>query len=98
MLLTLAVKRYLGPLERPIGVAERAGAVLPGLRRLDAFGVADGAGVLDLAADFLPVVFAQAAAVLDVIGERMKGTAMGFQQARDGTKRGKGFTLAVRCQ
>src|SRR5262249_36374080 len=95
LLLPLAVKRHLGPFERPISVAERAGAVLPGLSGLHAFGVAKGVGVLDLAADLLFVVLAQAVAVLDVIGERMKGMAVGFQQTRDGTQCSKGFALTV---
>ena len=57
-LLALAVKRHFGPLERPIGVAERAGAVLPGLRCIHSFGVAKSARVLDLAADLPLVVLA----------------------------------------
>src|SRR5262249_431310 len=87
LLLALDKERDLGPFERAIGVAKGAGAVLLGFGRPDTLGVAGGARVLDLAADFLLVVLAQAAAVciLDVIGERMKATAVGFQQARDGT-------------
>src|SRR5262249_47618603 len=90
LLLALGVKRDFGPFERPVGVAKRTGAVLLGLRRFHPLGVADGAGVFDLAADLLLllllVVLAQAAAVcvLDVIGERMKAIAVGLQQARDG--------------
>src|SRR6516164_8920447 len=95
LLLTLAVERHFGPLERPVGVAERIGTVLFAFCRLDALGVADGACVLDLAADFLLIVFVQAAAVLDMIGECMKGVAVRFQQARDGTQRSKSFAPTV---
>src|SRR5215813_3456073 len=98
VLLTLAVERDLRPVELAVGVAERAGALLLALRRSHALRVADAVSVLDLAADFLLVGVGQAAAVLDVIGECMKGIAVGFQQARDGAQRGKGFALAVRCQ
>src|SRR6516165_9835607 len=70
LLLALDKERNLGPFERAIGVTERAGAVLLALRRCDAFGVTNGARVLDRGADLLLVGFAQAATVcvLDVIG------------------------------
>src|SRR6516164_3366407 len=95
--LTLAVARDLGPLERTIGVAEGAGAVLLAFRRFHALGVALDAGTLDRGADLLLVSVAQAVAVcvLDVIGKRMKAMAVGFQQARDGTQRSKGLALTV---
>src|SRR5262245_18904744 len=97
MLLTLAVERDLGPLERAVGIAAGAGAVLLACRHLHALGVANGARALDLAADLLLVSVAQAAAVcvLDVIGERMKAMAVGFQQARDGTQCSKGLALTA---
>ena len=60
MLLTLHVERDLLPIELAVGVTERAGTVLLAFRRRDALGVADGTGILDLAADFLLVVLAQA--------------------------------------
>src|SRR5215475_4926067 len=75
VLLTLAVARDLDPLERAIGVTERAGAVLLAFRRPHALGVAFDAGAFDRSADFLLIGVAQAAAaVLDVIGEVEKAT------------------------
>ena len=53
MLLTLYKEGDLGPFELSIIVAKRTGAVLFGFGRLDAFGVADGARVLDLASNFV---------------------------------------------
>src|SRR5215472_17135329 len=97
VLLTLAVERDLGPLERAVGVAEGACAVLLAFRRLYALGVAFDAGAFDRSVDFLLIGVAQAAAVcaLDVIGERMKAIAVGFQQARDGAQCSKGLALTV---
>ena len=72
VLLTLHKERDLGPFKRSISVAERAGPMLPGLRRLDAFGVTNGAGVLDLGAYPLLVGVAQTAVrFFDAIGEGM---------------------------
>src|SRR6516162_9419387 len=97
VLLTLAVERNFRPLELAIGVAERASAVLPSLRRLHALGVAKGASVLDLASDLLLVVLAQTtAAVLDVVGEIEKTAAVFLQLARHRAQSGKGYALAVR--
>src|SRR5262249_6981612 len=76
LLLPLTVKRNLAPFERAVGVAEGAGAMLLAFRRFHPFGVADGAGVLDLAADLLFISVAQAAAVLDMIGKVEKSAAV----------------------
>src|SRR5262249_49907468 len=70
MLLALHVGCDLGPFERAISVAERAGAVLLGLCRPHALGVALDAGTLDRGVDLLLVGFAQAtSAVFDVVGK-----------------------------
>src|SRR5215470_13423218 len=84
VLLTLAEERDLGPLERAVGVTERAGAVLPAFRRLYALGVAFDAGAFDRSVDFLLVGLTQATtAIFNVLGKRMKALAIGLQQARD---------------
>src|SRR5262249_8301808 len=74
VLLALAIKRDLGPLELAIGVTERASAVLFRFCRFDALRVSNGAGVLDRCADLFLVVLGQAAAVcaLDAICERVR--------------------------
>src|SRR5262245_45914908 len=97
VLLALRVERDFSPFERAIGVAECAGAVLFAFRCLHALGVANGARVLDRATNFLLIGVAQTTAVcaLDVIGERMKAMAVGFQQARNGTQCSKGLALTV---
>src|SRR6516165_11338449 len=93
--LTLAVARDLGPLERAVGVAEGAGAVLLAFRRFHALGIAFDAGAFDRSVDLLLVGVAQAApAIFDMIGKRVKALAIGLQQARDGAQRGKGLAPA----
>src|SRR5262249_31185396 len=89
----------LGPFERAISVAERAGAVLLGLCRPHALGVALDAGTLDRGVDLLLVGFAQAtSAVFDVVGKLVEGQSVGFQQARDGTQGGESLALTTRRQ
>src|SRR6516225_7659046 len=95
--LALHEQRDLTPLQRPIGVAKCAGAVLLAFRRRHALGIAFDAGLLDGGADLLLSLLGQAAG-LDVIGELVEALPVGLQQARDRAQRGKGLALAARCQ
>ena len=51
MLLALHEQRDLAPLERPVGVAKGAGAMLPAFCRTHALGIPLVEGLLDLGAD-----------------------------------------------
>src|SRR5262249_46657386 len=96
VLLTLDKERDLAPLQRPIGVAEGAGAVLLAFRCFDALSVAFDASLLDDGADLLLGLFGQAAS-LDVIGELVEALPVGFQQSRDRTQRGNDLALPTPC-
>src|SRR5215471_5133688 len=82
MLLALHEQRDLAPLERPVGVAKGAGAVLLCFRRLDALGVALVEGLLALGADLFFGSVAQTitAAVLQMLDQRMNIDAVRFEQ------------------
>src|SRR5262245_28375740 len=100
MLLALHEQRDLAPLERPVGVAKGAGAVLLAFRRTDALGVAVVQGLLDLGADFFLGCVAQTitAALLETLDQRMDIDAVCLEQTLQSEYGGDDFAVTGRGQ
>src|SRR5262245_12646331 len=96
VLLAPQEQRGLAPLERPVGVAKGAGAVLLAFCSAHAFGIAVVEGLLDLGADLFLGSVAQTitAAVLEMLDQHMNVDAVRLEQALQSEHGGDDFAVA----